>query len=346
MSDSESTSMDIENEGDTLGKLFMQEKRVNNKQRVDEIKLFKTRVVDFLAKYFEQMKADSNSIEHCRSIQKYAILSQDNSAKALAQKMLNIVSKFFITNKDTILKDSFVEKNKEQQEGFFELTFNVLGSKNQNKHVLHSILNLLKPFLNSDNTNIQNLINEKAQTLLTSLFGHKDNSVFKIVIPSLLKSSPSIFEKNSSKFVSFSGSKQQGGAKSDIMRIDNLKFLNSMFTRYLSKAEESKEKLPYIVKGVHSDVEAQIESGFKDMQSNKRFTKVAIKLLEFFIIYCKVLDTVQKPKLKDSLQAKLKENEELLPKDPNVKKMFEKIVGVEKKNNPSIPTKEKIVKAN
>merc|ERR1712151_817616 len=120
-----------------------------------------------------------------------------------------------------ILNKKYVEKNQAQLEKFFEMTFNVLGMKNQNKHTLHSILNLLKIFLNSENTGLQNLINNKAQTLLTSLFAHKDNSVYKIVMPQLLKSSPSIFEKNSSKFVKFSGSKQQGGAKSDIIRIDN-----------------------------------------------------------------------------------------------------------------------------
>ena len=69
MSDlSDSSSMELENEGDTLGKMFMAEKKVSNKQRVDEIKLFKTRVVDFLSKYFENMKPDSNSLEHCTSI--------------------------------------------------------------------------------------------------------------------------------------------------------------------------------------------------------------------------------------------------------------------------------------
>jgi len=69
MSDlSDSSSMDLENEGDTLGKLFMQEKKVSSKQRIDEIKLFKTRLVDFLSKYFEQMKPDSSSIEHCTSL--------------------------------------------------------------------------------------------------------------------------------------------------------------------------------------------------------------------------------------------------------------------------------------
>lgn len=345
MSDlSDSSSMDLENEGDTLGKLFMNEKKVSSKQRIDEIKLFKTRLVDFLSKYFEQMKPDSNSIGHCTSLQKYAIQSNDTSAKALAQKMLSIVSKFFITNKETILKAKFVEKNQTQLESFFEMTFNVLGMKNQNKHTLHSILNLLKIFLNSENASLQNLINNKAQALLTSLFAHKDNSVFKIVMPHLLKSSPSIFEKNSNKFVQFSGSKSQGGAKSDIMRIDNLKILNSMFQRYASKSDESsKEKLPQIVEQVHEGVEALVEKGFADMQGNKRFTKVAIKLLEFFSLYIKALDSIQKAKYKDSLLAKLKANEKLLPADPNVKNMYQKIMGIEKEKKVGKKTENKVV---
>jgi len=69
MSDlSDTSSMDLENEDDTLGKLFMQEKKISGKQRVDEIKLFKTRLVDFLSKYFEQMKPNSDSIGHCTSL--------------------------------------------------------------------------------------------------------------------------------------------------------------------------------------------------------------------------------------------------------------------------------------
>jgi len=81
------------------------------------------------------------------------------------------------------------------------------------------------------------------------------------------------------------------------------------------------------------------------MQGNKRFTKVAIKLLEFFSLYIKALDSIQKAKYKDSLLAKLKANEKLLPADPNVKNMYQKIMGIEKEKKVEKKTEKKVVES-
>jgi len=174
--------MDID-QNETLGKLFTQEKKVSNKERLAEIKLFKIRIIDFLAKYFDKIKPNNTTIAQCSSLLKHALASQDSSVKSLSQKIIFILNSFFLKNKDVILKEKFISENKQNYEALFELLFHILASKNQNKHNLISIINIIKIFSANMNITLNGIISLKSEKMLSNLFNHKDNSVFKIVLP-------------------------------------------------------------------------------------------------------------------------------------------------------------------
>ena len=178
--------------------------------------------------------------------------------------------------------------------------------------------------------------------MLTNIFNHKDNSTFKIVLPNLLKSNSTIFETHCEKFVRLALPRTAGGAKSDMLRIENFKLLNSLFQRYIGSTSsgkkakesgvddsESRERLAGLIGKVQPEVENLISTGFNkaDME-NKRYIKVCFKHLEFVNVYCKACDSLGLSKNKESIQKSLSTNEKNLPNDVNVKKLYQKLVAV------------------
>lgn len=339
---SEESGMDLENSNKMLGSLFMQQKTMNNKQRIDEIRVFKTRLVDFLGKYYDKVSANSSSLPQTTTLLQYALSHSDTSSKALGQRIVSIIQKFFTTNKDSLLKKKFIKENREDFDALFGLIFATLGSKSANKHALHAIINIMRLFKDTNNSELQKLISEKAEVMLTNIFNHKDNSTFKIVLPNLLKSNSKIFETHCEKFIKLALPRAAGGAKSDMLRIENFKLLNSLFQRYLGSTSsgkkngketevdpEARERLAGLIDKVQGEVENLIATGFNkaDME-NKRYIKVCFKSLEFVHVYCKACDTLGLTKNKEAVQTALGLNEANLPKDPNVKKLFGKLVAV------------------
>jgi hypothetical protein len=127
-----------------------------------------------------------------------------------------------------------------------------------------------------------------------------------------------------------------------MLRIENFKLLNSLFQRYLGSTStgkkngketevdpEARERLAGLIGKVQGEVENLIATGFNkaDME-NKRYIKVCFKSLEFVHVYCKACDALGLAKNKEAVQTALGLNEANLPKDPNVKKLFGKLVAV------------------
>ena len=119
-----SDSMDLEvTENETLGKMFALKKRSSSKQMLSEVKNFKGRVSDFLAKYFNRMQPNEMSLPQTLALLKYALQSPDQSAKGLSQKLINMVTKFYMLNKEIFLNKDYVSSNKAHYDALFEYLF-------------------------------------------------------------------------------------------------------------------------------------------------------------------------------------------------------------------------------
>ena len=110
---------------------------------------------------------------------KYALLQPDQSSKALSQKILAIISKYFQNNKKHLLDDKFIADNKENFEDLMELVFQTMGHKSQIKHNQLIMINIVKIFGSSDNDEVKEVIKLKS-SIVRIFFSEKTKRCLQI----------------------------------------------------------------------------------------------------------------------------------------------------------------------